>query len=128
MSKVDAWKLAWNQGNQTHLTLLLYKCLDMFNEYSSLLLIKRCCIILIQIDLLICPMKHPRRHPERPFCSQVKWQQNMLWYSCLIKHAKTLLRTKDCCTYSLQHDVLTHQLLIAFRGIGGYCLLGCYTV
>jgi hypothetical protein len=30
--------------------------------------------------------------------------------SCLIKHAKTLLRTKDCCTYSLFHaqqDALT---------------------
>jgi hypothetical protein len=26
--------------------------------------------------------------------------RNMLWYTCLIKHAKTLLRTKDCCTSS----------------------------
>jgi hypothetical protein len=25
--------------------------------------------------------------------------QNMLWYTCLIKHAETLLRTKDCCTF-----------------------------
>jgi hypothetical protein len=36
--------------------------------------------------------------------------RNMLWYSCLIKHAKTLLGTKDCCTYSLLHaqqDALT---------------------
>jgi hypothetical protein len=24
----------------------------------------------------------------------------MLWYTCLIKHAETLLRTKDCCTHS----------------------------
>jgi hypothetical protein len=24
----------------------------------------------------------------------------MLWYTCLIKHAVTLLQTKDCCTYS----------------------------
>jgi hypothetical protein len=23
----------------------------------------------------------------------------VLWYSCLIKHAETLLRTKDCCTH-----------------------------
>jgi hypothetical protein len=36
----------------------------------------------------------------------------MLWYTCLIKHAKTLLRAKDCCTYSLLHaqqDALTHN-------------------
>jgi choline dehydrogenase-like flavoprotein len=34
----------------------------------------------------------------------------MLWYTCLIKHAETLLRTKDCCTHSLLHaqqDALT---------------------
>jgi hypothetical protein len=34
----------------------------------------------------------------------------MLWYTCLIKHAQTLLRTKDCCTHSLLHaqqDALT---------------------
>jgi hypothetical protein len=32
--------------------------------------------------------------------------------SCLIKHAETLLRTKDCCTHSLLHaqqDALTHN-------------------
>jgi hypothetical protein len=28
----------------------------------------------------------------------------MLWYTCLIKHAETLLRTKDCCTHSLLHE------------------------
>jgi hypothetical protein len=31
---------------------------------------------------------------------------------CLIKHAETLLRTKDCCTQSLLHaqqDALTHN-------------------
>jgi hypothetical protein len=35
---------------------------------------------------------------------------NMLWYTCLIKHAETLLRTKDCCIHSLLHaqqDALT---------------------
>jgi hypothetical protein len=26
----------------------------------------------------------------------------MLWYTCLIKHAKTLLRTKDCCTHFIE--------------------------
>jgi hypothetical protein len=38
--------------------------------------------------------------------------RNMLWYTCLIKHAKTLLRMKDCYTYSLLHaqqDALTHN-------------------
>jgi hypothetical protein len=33
-----------------------------------------------------------------------------LRYTCLIKHAETLLRTKDCCTHSLLHaqqDALT---------------------
>jgi hypothetical protein len=25
----------------------------------------------------------------------------MFWYTCLIKHAETLFRTKDCCTHSL---------------------------
>jgi hypothetical protein len=37
---------------------------------------------------------------------------NMLWYMFLIKHAKALLRTKDCCTYLLLHaqqDALTHN-------------------
>jgi hypothetical protein len=29
---------------------------------------------------------------------------NMLWYSCLIKHTETLLRTKDCCTHSLYFE------------------------
>jgi hypothetical protein len=34
----------------------------------------------------------------------------MLWYTCLIKHAETLLLTKDCCTHLLLHaqqDALT---------------------
>jgi hypothetical protein len=44
----------------------------------------------------------------------------MLWYTCLIKHAETLLRTKDCCTHSssfkpvvllkLYDNVRTHAL------------------
>jgi hypothetical protein len=36
----------------------------------------------------------------------------MLWYTCLIKHDETLLRTKDWCTHSLLHaqqDALTHN-------------------
>jgi hypothetical protein len=36
--------------------------------------------------------------------------RNMLWYTCLIKHAETLLRTKNCCNHSLLHaqqDALT---------------------
>jgi hypothetical protein len=40
----------------------------------------------------------------------------MLWYSCLIKHTKTVLWTKDCCTYSLLHaqqDALTQYKEIA---------------
>jgi hypothetical protein len=39
--------------------------------------------------------------------------RNMLWYTCLIKHTETLLRTKDCCTHSLLHaqqDALTHNI------------------
>jgi hypothetical protein len=43
--------------------------------------------------------------------------RNMLWYTCLLKHAKPLLRTKDCCTYSLLHaqqDALTHNTFKVF--------------
>jgi hypothetical protein len=29
----------------------------------------------------------------------------MLWYTCLIKHAETLLRTKDCCTHFTLIDI-----------------------
>jgi hypothetical protein len=29
----------------------------------------------------------------------------MLRYTCLIKHAETLLRTKDCCTHSFVKNV-----------------------
>jgi hypothetical protein len=39
---------------------------------------------------------------------------NMLWYTCLIKHAITLLRTKDCCTYLLLHA--QQDALPYFRG------------
>jgi hypothetical protein len=56
--------MAYNGGNEIQMTLLLCKSLDMFNEYSSLLLIKREHILLIWIDLFICPIKYPVIHSQ----------------------------------------------------------------
>jgi hypothetical protein len=47
----------------------------------------------------------------------------MVWYTCLIKHAETLLRTKDCCTLSKLHNVYSasNVTLIMSQRIGGTC-------
>jgi hypothetical protein len=43
--------------------------------------------------------------------------RNMLWYTCLIKHAETLLRTKDCCTHSLRTDIYKDSSTEEYRGV-----------
>jgi hypothetical protein len=45
--------------------------------------------------------------------------RNMLWYTFLIKHAKALLRTKDCCTYSLDSHVHLYRGNYRLRGRAG---------
>jgi hypothetical protein len=54
--------------------------------------------------------QHNRNMLYRWMSTTMDLSRNMLWYTCLIKHAETLLRTKDWCTHSLLHaqqDALT---------------------
>jgi hypothetical protein len=62
----------------------------------------------VRNNVLACFIKHVYHNMFR----LMDLSQNMLWYTCLIKHAKTLLRTKDCCASLLlqvQQDALTHN-------------------
>jgi hypothetical protein len=40
----------------------------------------------------------------------------MLWYTCLIKHAETLLRTKDYCTHFTCVRILAVRLVLLTEG------------